>query len=202
MCFLFCYKNVPQQAQTPITQASSRTGLPTALPLPQPPSLCSSSNWLHQKGVLISLTKASAWPPLSVNPWGQLSPCHQFLRQHCTLLCFSKCLGTLKPLWKAHVPLSPPASPPWWAGLPGAPLTPTLPTWGGFSDTQQLFCDRFLQPCCHFSLQFVISSSTWTSWEGASPAAAPEHHRQLCHHSVPWSACPVAGLEILRATGK
>lgn len=141
-------------------------------------------------------------------PWGRLSLCHWFLEQHCALFCFSKCLGTLKPLWKTRVPLSPPASLLCWPGLPGALLglqllTPTLPACGGFNDTRQHFhWDRFLQPCCHFSLPFVISSSTWTSWEGASPASAPEHHRRLCDHSMPWSACPVAGLEMLRVTGK
>lgn len=31
--------------------------------------------------------------------------------------------------------------------------------------------------CCHFSLLFVMSSSTQTLWEGTSPASAPEHHR-------------------------
>lgn len=143
MCFPFCYKNVPQQAQIPITQASSRTGLSTALPFPQPPSVFSSSSWLYQKGVLTSLTKASPWPPVCLLiPWDRLSPCHQFLEQHCTLFC--KCLGTLKPLLKTHVPLSPPASLPCWAGLPAAPLglqllTPTLPTCGGFNDTLQHF---------------------------------------------------------------
>lgn len=40
--------------------------------------------------------QASAWPPLSVNPWGQLSPCHQFLRH--TIVLFQVPGDTQAPL--------------------------------------------------------------------------------------------------------
>lgn len=160
MCFLFCYKNAPQKAQTPITQASSRTGLSTALPLPQPPSLLnfSSSSWPHQKGVLTSLTKASPWPPTCSSLGADCPFVTGFLSSTAHYSAFPTAWGTLKPLWKTRVPLSPPASLLCWPGLPGALLglqllTPTLPACGGFNDTRQHFhWDRFLQPCCRFSL--------------------------------------------------
>lgn len=147
--------------------------------------------------------------PLSVNPLGLIVPLSpvSWAALH-TILLFKVPRDTQAPLENPCSPKPTYITPvlgwvPWSSTGAAVSDTPTLPMCGGFSDTWQHFlCDRFLQLCCHFSLPFVISSSPWTLWEGASPASAPEHHKQLCNHSMPWSACPVTGLEILRATGK
>lgn len=104
---VFCYKNAPQKAQTPITQASSRT---------RPfHCLAPSTTPISVKLLFLQLATSERCPDFSDEgfslashlfiPWGRLSLCHRFLEQHCTLFCFSNCLGD------TQAPLENPCSP-------------------------------------------------------------------------------------------